>query len=36
MKDKSFQELLTSIRQAGKIRRGIMKPLGSPLFDPPT
>jgi putative transcriptional regulator len=26
MKDKDFQDLLTSIRQAGQIRRGKMKP----------
>ena len=34
MKDKSFQELLTSIRQAGKIRRGIMKPARVTTFRP--
>ncbi len=26
MKDAAFQELLTSIRQAGRIRRGTLKP----------
>lgn len=26
MKDTAFQELLTSVRQAGRIRRGTLKP----------
>ena len=34
MKDRAFQELLTSIRQAGKIRRGIMKPARVTTFRP--
>jgi putative transcriptional regulator len=34
MKDMAFQELLTSIRQAGKIRRGIMKPVRVTTFRP--
>ncbi len=32
MKDVAFQELLTSIRQAGKIRRGQLKPGGVTTF----
>lgn len=34
MKDAGFQELMTSIRQAGKIRRGIMKPARVTTFRP--
>jgi putative transcriptional regulator len=34
MKDAAFQELLTSIRQAGKIRRGGMKPARVTTFRP--
>jgi putative transcriptional regulator len=34
MKDTAFQELLTSIRQAGKIRRGAMKPTRVTSFRP--
>ena len=34
MKDMAFQELLTSIRQAGKIRRGTMKPARVTTFRP--
>jgi len=34
MKDTAFQELLTSIRQAGKIRRGTMKPARVTTFRP--
>jgi putative transcriptional regulator len=34
MKDKAFQELLTSIRQAGRIRRGKLKPIRITTFRP--
>ena len=34
MKNMAFQELLTSIRQAGKIRRGTMKPVRVTTFRP--
>jgi putative transcriptional regulator len=34
MKDEAFQELLTSIRQAGKIRRGKFKPARVTTFRP--
>ena len=34
MKDTAFQELLTSIRQAGKVRRGMMKPVRVTTFRP--
>lgn len=34
MKDTAFQELLTSIRQVGKIRRGTMKPTRVTTFRP--
>ncbi len=34
MKDMAFQDLLTSIRQAGKIRRGTMKPARVTIFRP--
>lgn len=34
MKDTAFQELLTSIKQAGKIRRGRLKPSRVTTFRP--
>lgn len=34
MKDEAFQELMTSIRQAGKIRRGTAKPARVTTFRP--
>ncbi len=34
MKDMAFQELLTSIRQAGKIRLGTMRPARVTTFRP--
>lgn len=34
MKDVAFQELLTSIKQAGKIRRGTHKPARVSTFRP--
>jgi len=34
MKDAAFQELLTSIRQAGMIRRGTLKPARAMTFRP--
>jgi len=34
MKDAAFQELLTSIRQAGRIRRGTLKPTRAMTFRP--
>lgn len=34
MKDVAFQELLTSIKQAGKIRRGRLKPARVTTFRP--
>ena len=34
MKDAAFQELLTSIRQAGRIRRGTLKPGRVTSFRP--
>lgn len=34
MKDMAFQELMTSIRQAGKIRRGKMRPARVAIFKP--
>ena len=34
MKDRAFQELLTSIRQAGRIRRGTLKAGGVTTFRP--
>ena len=34
MKEPAFEELLTSIRQAGKIRRGAMKPVRVTTFRP--
>ena len=34
MKDSAFRELRTSVRQAGRIRRGTMKPSRTTAFDP--
>lgn len=34
MKRAAFQELLTSVRQAGRIRRGTLKPSRSAVFRP--
>jgi len=34
MKDEAFQELLTSVKQAGKIRRGKLKPARATTFRP--
>ncbi|MDH5667799.1 MAG: helix-turn-helix domain-containing protein [Nitrospira sp.] len=34
MKDEAFQELLTSVKQAGKIRRGKPKPARTTTFRP--
>jgi putative transcriptional regulator len=34
MKDAAFQELLVSVRQAGKIRRGTLRPSRTTTFDP--
>ena len=34
MKDAAFQELLTSIRQAGRIRRGTLKSARAMTFRP--
>ncbi len=34
MKEAAFKELLTSIRQAGRIRRGILKPSRVTIFRP--
>jgi putative transcriptional regulator len=34
MKDTAFQELLTSVRQAGRIRRGTLKPSRVTEFRP--
>ena len=34
MNDTAFQELLTSIREAGKVRRGTMKPARVTTFRP--
>ena len=34
MKEMAFKELLTSIRQAGRIRRGILKPSRVTTFQP--
>lgn len=34
MKETAFKELLTSIRQAGRIRRGILKPSRVTTFRP--
>ena len=34
MKKAAFQELLTSVRQAGRIRRGTLKPSRTVVFHP--
>jgi putative transcriptional regulator len=34
MKDAAFQELLSSVREAGRIRRGSLKPSRMTLFRP--
>jgi putative transcriptional regulator len=34
VKDVAFQELLASVRQAGRIRRGTLKPARSAVFRP--
>ena len=34
MKDAAFQELMSSVRQAGRIRRGTMKPARTTVFKP--
>jgi putative transcriptional regulator len=34
MKDAAFRELLASVRQAGRIRRGTLKPSRTTVFDP--
>ena len=34
MKDKAFQELVASVRQAGRIRRGTLKPARTTVFRP--
>jgi putative transcriptional regulator len=34
MKDAAFQQLLTSVRQAGKIRRGTARPSRVATFEP--
>jgi len=34
MKDPAFQELVTSVRQAGRIRRGRLKPSRTVVFAP--
>ncbi len=34
MKDTAFQELVASIRQAGRIRRGLLKPSRTVVFKP--
>ena len=34
MKDAAFQELITSVRQAGRIRRGAMKASRTTVFRP--
>ena len=34
MRDAAFQELLTSVRQAGRIRRGTLKPSRTRVFQP--
>ena len=34
MKDAAFQDLLTSVRQAGQIRRGSRRPAGTMTFHP--
>jgi putative transcriptional regulator len=34
MKDEAFRDLLTSVRQAGRIRRGTMKAARTKVFEP--
>jgi putative transcriptional regulator len=34
MKDAAFQELMSSVREAGRIRRGSLKPSRTTLFRP--
>jgi putative transcriptional regulator len=34
MKDSAFQELMSSVREAGRIRRGTLKPSRTNLFKP--
>jgi len=34
MKDAAFQELMSSVRQAGRIRRGTLKPARTTVFKP--
>lgn len=34
MKDEAFQELMTSVRQAGRIRRGTLKSVRATVFKP--
>jgi len=34
VKDSAFRQLLTSVRQAGRIRRGTLKPSRTTVFDP--
>ncbi len=34
MKDAAFQELLDSVRQAGRIRRGTLRPSRTTAFEP--
>jgi putative transcriptional regulator len=34
VKEAAFQELLTSVRQAGRIRRGTLKPARTTVFQP--
>ncbi len=34
MKDAAFQELLDSVRQAGRIRRGSLRPSRTTVFEP--
>ena len=34
MKDSAFQELMTSVREGGRIRRGTLKPSRTTVFKP--
>jgi putative transcriptional regulator len=34
VKDEAFQKLLTSVRQAGRIRRGTLRPARTTVFEP--
>ena len=34
MKDSAFQELMSSVREAGRIRRGTLKPSRTTVFKP--